>query len=558
VKASDSRLLAFARQLHAIDDFDEMVRATSDEIRGSLGYNTAWVAIFDLAARKVRVLAVSGDQSEDIWARAPVFPIDDDRYLARILDSPEPQIVRDAQLDQEVNREVVSALGNRTIINVPMRLVDQPFGALGTGTFGDEGVRLPTEAELDHLLGIAGQLVAASARLVLARQRQQAARDKEEMNRRLAERQRLESLGLLAGGVAHDFNNLLTVMMATTSMLMASEEDARRADDLRTVLDAAERAAELTRRLLALGRRQALQLTSVEMNDLISRTMDMVRRVVPASMAIDIVPGHKLPEVAADRHQLEQVLVNLCLNARDAMPEKGRLTIETEHVLINGEFVRDHPWAKPGRYVLITVTDTGTGMTREVLDRVFEPFFTTKAEGKGTGLGLAVCRGIVEQHGGLIHAYSEPEVGTSFKIYMPVGVRAAAHVGTKIAGAAPRGVERILVADDESHVRRVIERVLQSAGYQVQTVTDGATAVARVAAEPFDLVILDAVMPVMGGREAFERLRAMHPKLPILFASGYGAEELTARFLADIDAPLISKPFDPDALLRAVRAALES
>jgi two-component system cell cycle sensor histidine kinase/response regulator CckA len=240
------------------------------------------------------------------------------------------------------------------------------------------------------------------------------------------------------------------------------------------------------------------------------------------------------------------------------MPNGGRLTLETEHVVINEEFVREHPWAKLGRYTLLTATDTGHGMPADVLDRVFEPFYTTKSSHQGSGLGLSVCRGIVEQHGGMSHGYSEPDVGTTFKVYLPVAERPATAVGTKVAGPVPRGNERILVADDEEQVRRVVQRVLEGAGYSVLAVSDGELALQASLVEDFDLAILDAVMPNMGGRATFDALRSHKPHIPVLFASGYGAEELSARFLSDIDAPMLPKPFDPDGLLRKVRSILDA
>lgn len=553
----DKRLLVFARQLHAIEDFGGMVSATSDEIRESMGYAIAWISVFDIPNRTLRLLAFRGDREEDVWAHAPVMPFDDDPYGVRIFEATEPEIIRDAREDPTLNQDLLKKFDYRTIINVPIRLVDQPFGMLGTGTFGDEGVRLPTTEELAHLVGISSQLVTTSARLVLDIERKDSARKREALSAKLAERQKLESLGELAGGVAHDFNNLLTVVIATASLLKSTEADPIRGAEMQTILDASTRASELTRRLLALGKRQALQLSTSSLNELLESVVSMLRRVIPADIVVNVVPAYDLPLVSMDIGQIEQVLMNLSLNARDAMPDGGRLTLETEHVVINEEFVREHPWAKTGRYTLLTATDTGQGMPAEVLGRVFEPFFTTKTSQKGSGLGLSVCRGIVEQHGGMIHGYSEPDVGTTFKIYLPVAERPATAVGTKVDGPVPGGSERVLVADDEEQVRRVVRRVLEAAGYSVTTVSDGTQAVQASLDEDFDLVILDAVMPNLGGRAAFDALRSHKPQLPVLFASGYGAEELSARFLSDIDAPLLSKPFDPDRLLRLVRSLLD-
>jgi len=558
VLLDDARLLAFAWRLQSAADIGDVLRFAADEIKSSIGYRTAWIAVFDLEVRQCRILAAQGAADADIWAHAPVMPIDTDPYVLRILTATGPVVVEDARTDPGVNRAIVDALGNRTIVNVPMRLLDQPFGMLGTGSFGDEGVHLPTPEELTYLVGLAGQLVVASARILLVRQREDAARERTALDRKLQQRQKLESLGELAGGIAHDFNNLLTIIMASASMLEDGEVDEARRDELKLISDAAERAAQLTRRLLALGQRQPLQLAPSDPTAIVSSVVSMLRRVIPADITVELVNGAAMPAVLVEASQIEQVITNPCLNARDAMPLGGRLTIESEATTLTADFVDVHPWAKAGRYVLVTVSDTGEGMSPEVLERIFEPFYTTKTESRGTGLGLAVCRGITEQHGGFIHAYSEVGLGSTFKVYLPVSAREIVAAAPKAATTSTQGTERILVADDEPHVRRAIERVLRRAGYDVVAVADGRAAVEAVTNERFHLVILDAVMPRLSGRAALEEVRAAAPGVPVLFASGYGAEELTARFLSDTGVPVLSKPFDPDTLLSTVRSLLNA
>jgi two-component system cell cycle sensor histidine kinase/response regulator CckA len=250
------------------------------------------------------------------------------------------------------------------------------------------------------------------------------------------------------------------------------------------------------------------------------------------------------------------VVMNLCINAREAMPAGGKITIETEQVVLNGSFVQAHPWAKPGRYVLTTVTDTGGGMSREVQDRIFEPFFTTKKERGGTGLGLAVAYGIVRQHGGLLHCYSEVGVGTTFKVYLPAHTRAASEIGPKLAASVPRGNERVLVAEDDPAVRALTLRVLQSAGYKVVGVENGAEAVRATERDAFALVLLDVVMPEMSGREAFKALRAAQPGARIVLTSGYTAD-IEIRELVQGGQTFLQKPYDPEELLRLVRRVLD-
>jgi CheY-like chemotaxis protein len=254
---------------------------------------------------------------------------------------------------------------------------------------------------------------------------------------------------------------------------------------------------------------------------------------------------------------LEQVLVNLCVNARDAMEQGGRLTIETENVLINQSFVDSHPWAKPGRYVLLSVTDTGTGMSAEVKERAFEPFFTTKALHQGTGLGLATVYGIVQQHGGVVYLYSEPGQGTSVKVYLPAAARVVRQPNDKIEALPPRGDETILIAEDEELVRRAVVQLVQRAGYRTIAVATGAEAlrIVRDTSEPIHLALLDVVMPDLGGPETAERLRSLCPGLRILFASGYADRRYLERLPRG--AQVLAKPFRTDELLRRIRETLD-
>jgi CheY-like chemotaxis protein len=272
---------------------------------------------------------------------------------------------------------------------------------------------------------------------------------------------------------------------------------------------------------------------------------------------VELIEGQTLPLVEGDASQVEQVFMNLFINARDAMPEGGQLTIETEQVLVNGRYAETHPWAKPGRYVLVTVTDTGTGMTREVLDRIFEPFFTTKGPRAGTGLGLAVSYGIVRQHRGMLHAYSEVGVGTSFKVYLPAAERLACTVGTKLRVAAVAGQGYILVAEDDEAVRAVAARVLERGGYRVKVVEDGSAACRAVAVVDFDLVLLDVVMPGMPCRKTVQMIRDLRPEMRILLSSGYTAGEAVAGLIAETGLLILRKPYDPDQMLRTVRRVLE-
>jgi PAS domain S-box-containing protein len=370
--------------------------------------------------------------------------------------------------------------------------------------------------------------------------------------------QKMEAVGQLAGGIAHDFNNLLLAILANSSL--AGDYAAQCpevTEHLSEIEGAAQRAADLTKQLLAFSRRQPLRPVPVDLNERLRGLMKMLRRLLPENIGIDLIPGHSLPSVSADPSQLEQVIVNLCVNARDAMEGGGQLTIETENVLINERYCESHVWAKPGRYVLLSVTDTGVGMSAAVRERAFEPFFTTKGANRGTGLGLSTVYGIVQQHDGMLHLYSEPGIGTTFKVYLPVHARLAEDVGHKIESLPPRGQETILVAEDEEQVRAVVVQMLQRAGYRTIAVGNGldAIGVLRERPEPVHLVLLDVVMPGLGGPETWEQMQPVRAGLRVLFTSGYADDRYRQRLPPG--AELLEKPFRAEELLRRVRRALD-
>jgi PAS domain S-box-containing protein len=367
--------------------------------------------------------------------------------------------------------------------------------------------------------------------------------------------QKLEAIGQLAGGVAHDFNNLLVAILGNLSLARETPDTDERETLLTEALAAGNRAAELTRQLLAFSTRQPVDQVMIDVNDVLSDTLKLLRRLVPESVKMDFIAAHRLPRVLADRGQLEQVLVNLCVNARDAMPEGGRLLIETELVFVNGRFRETHPWVRAGRYVLVCVTDTGIGIPPEALDHVFEPFFTTKAQ--GSGLGLATAYGIVRRHGGFMHVYSEVGKGTTFKVYLPMSARDAADVGSKVEGPVTGGSESILVAEDEPRVRAIVVRILERAGYRVITAEDGEEAVRKFEEHraALDLVLLDAVMPNKSGTEALAEIRARSPQVAAILCSGY--TESLASVAAFDGVTFLAKPYEPDELLRVVRKRLD-
>ena len=544
---------SFSRELRRVDSYDGLIELVRRDVLARVGLTNAWLYVLEQEEDdQFLLVACAGAKAPLIRDLLPVAPRAGDVMLDQMLREQRPIVIADAQLGPYP--EVTRRLGNRTVVNLPMSVVDHPLGLIGCGTFDAEGVVEISATALQYLVQMSNIVSVALARLVLIR------RDKErsELERRLAQRHRLESLGLLAGGVAHDFNNLLTVIRMSAEELGHEPLSAAQRADLQLIRDSERSASKLTQKLLVLGRKQPLSTESLDINEIVFAFSRLLGRLLPANIEIDFIAGVSLPKVQLDGSQLEQVLMNLALNARDAMPNGGRLLIETEQVVVNGDYRRAHPWAKSGRYVLLTVTDTGVGMSAEVKDRLFEPFFTTKGPGEGTGLGLAVVWGIVQQHGGMIHCYSELGHGTSFKLYFPAAEQAASRVGSKIPKPIPRGVERILIADDQPHVLFVMKRALEGAGYRVTSVPDGAAAVAAAQTQDFDLYVLDAIMPGLSGRAVCEQIRAHKAGARFLFASGYGAETLPAAFLEDLGIRLIPKPLDPETLLRTVREVLDA
>ncbi len=558
VERRGERLLAFARRLQRASTFSELLEFARDEAREVVGYNHVWLLVADdEAADTLRLIDFSGGQREIVWSVCPVLHVKGDAFLEEIVSSDTPVVIEDARTDPRTDKRMVEKLQNRTLINMPLRLVDKPLGVFGVGTFGEEGCRAPTAEELEYLVGMASQLGVAASRIRYFEAMAVAAKERQEFEHRLLQIQKLESLGMLAGGIAHDFNNLLTVVMASAALAESQITDPRLLADIQVVQGAAKRGTELTRQLLAMSRAQDLTLQALDLNAQIRQVVMLVKRLFPENIQLDLIEGVGLPLVEGDASQIDQVILNLLINARDAMPKGGRLTIETEQVLINGNYAQTHPWAKPGRYVLTSVTDTGVGMTREVADRVFEPFFTTKGARVGTGLGLAVAYGIVRQHRGMLQCYSELGVGTTFKVYLPVFQQLATAVGTKLQEPIGRGRERVLVAEDDGLVRAVVVRILEDAGYRVTVAEDGDAACSVASQESFDLFILDVVMPGMGCRDLIARIVALQPQAHILLSSGYTACSNVAWLTDQTGLELLRKPYDPDQLLRAVRKALD-
>jgi CheY-like chemotaxis protein len=372
--------------------------------------------------------------------------------------------------------------------------------------------------------------------------------------------QKLEAIGQLAGGIAHDFNNLLTAILGNAAFVLESTppEDPRH-EDVREIERAATRAAELTHQLLAFSRKQVLQPRSLDLNAALAQIMRMLTRLVGEHIEVTVLPEPTLGRVQVDAAQLEQVIVNLVVNARDAMPDGGRLTIETQNVTLEKGTTSQHIETPPGSYVLIAFTDTGIGMDPATQDRIFEPFFTTKERGKGTGLGLATVYGIVKQSGGSLSVYSEPNRGSTFKVYLPRVVDPMPMIGED-AGApvSVSGTGTVLIVEDEAAVRLLAMRTLLRRGYLTLVARDGEEAL-RASAQhpgPIHLLLTDVVLPRTSGPKLAASLAATRPELRILYMSGFTESAVMHHGVLDPGTEFIQKPFSPHALGLKVQEVL--
>ncbi|MDA8121064.1 MAG: PAS domain S-box protein [Deltaproteobacteria bacterium] len=376
----------------------------------------------------------------------------------------------------------------------------------------------------------------------------------------LQQSQKMEAIGRLAGGVAHDFNNLLTVIRGYSDLLLLQFEGTSvMRKQVEEIQKAGERATSLTRQLLAFSRKQVLQPKTIDLNEIVANTEKMLRRLIGEDVDLVTALKPELGLVLVDPGQVEQVLMNIVVNARDAMPKGGKVTIETSNVFLGEGYSKEHGIVKPGPFVMLAISDTGSGMDGDTKTHLFEPFFTTKEKGKGTGLGLSTVYGIVKQSGGYIWVYSEVGQGTTFKVYFPRNDGAGKEMEAEACGrTSPSGRETVLVVEDEEVVRDLVRQILEESGYTVLSASDGEEAIEVSAASkiPVHLVITDVVMPKMGGPEAARSLEKLFPGVGILYMSGYTDEAIVRHGVLEPGITFLEKPFTPDALLRKVREVL--
>ena len=424
------------------------------------------------------------------------------------------------------------------------------YGRLVKGVTKDGSI-FPMELAIGEARGNGERIFTGFIRDLTSRQK---------MENELRQSQKMEAVGQLTGGVAHDFNNLLTAIIANLEMLRPGLSDPEQREYLEEALDAAKDGAKLAAQLLAFGRRQPLNPQSIDVGPLVSNFADLLRRTLGEAIELRIVVVGSAHWTVVDASQLQNALLNLAINARDAMPRGGQLTIEIAHVRLDADYAQTYPDIRTGRYVLITITDTGTGMSEEVRRRAFEPFFTTKPIGAGTGLGLSMVYGFVKQSGGNIQLYSEVGQGTSVRVFLPASDSAGSSRARREAEATeanlPQGSETILLVEDDPRLLRVLSKRLRGLGYQIIEADSGVAAMAQLSARPeIALIFTDMVMPGgMTGAELAQAALAVKPGLKVLFTSGY-AEPAIARIGLKADAWL-KKPYTADELAEKVRQIL--
>lgn len=423
-----------------------------------------------------------------------------------------------------------------------------------------DGTTIRVEASLSIVSTETGERKTI-AQLLDISERKRAEEEKKRLEAQLLHAQKMEAVGTLAGGVAHDFNNLLQAILGYTQILLLNKrQDDLEFSRLKGIEKAAHRASELTQQLLTFSRKVESELRPVDLNSEVRQVQKILERTIPRMIAIEVHLQEELWTVSADPAQMGQIMMNLAVNARDAMPDGGKLVFETENVILDREYCSTHLGAKEGRYVLLSISDTGQGMDKETMEHIFEPFYTTKGVGKGTGLGLAMVYGIVKNHGGYIMCYSEPGQGTSFKIYLPAIEAESRLEPTEIVEKKLRGGdETILLVDDEESLRDMGREMLEKFGYQVITVSDGESAIQayRQKGAEIDLVILDLVMPGMGGANCLKELLSVDPGLKVLIASGYALNGRAREALEAGAKGFIRKPYELAQLIGVVREVLE-
>jgi signal transduction histidine kinase len=527
-----------------------------------------------VAASHLRLETHLRDEATIARIRARVaesYQASDYTTVQRVYESGEPLLLPKVDVQREKaassprTAEIFETLGVHSLLFVALRVRGESIGVLSLCRFATAAPYTPQDRDLAQALSDYAALAITNARSLQSgraslahRERAEAALLKTEEQLRHA--QKMEAVGRLAGGVAHDFNNVLSVILSYSEMIGPGLEPEALAADLGEIRAAALRAADLTKQLLAFSRQQVLQTKILDLNETIAGIDRLLRRLLGADVELTTLPAPGLWKVRADPGQIGQILMNLAVNARDAMPRGGKLVIETKNVTLDAEYARGHLDATPGPYVMFAVTDTGLGMDKDTQSHLFEPFFTTKELGKGTGLGLSTVYGIVRQSGGHIWVYSEVGLGTTFKVYLP-RIRAAGDARSLAPTDAPeaaRGGETILLVEDDDALRKLARSVLRRNGYVVLDAPNGGEAMLLAEQHPakIHLLVTDVVLPRMSGRQLVERLAPTRPEMKVLFMSGYTDDAVLQHGVLESASAYLQKPLTPTSLARKVREVL--
>jgi GAF domain-containing protein/CheY-like chemotaxis protein len=549
-------LLEVSRQLSKIQPTEALLATISEACGRLLGSESVG---FRLVEGDELVLAGSwGDANVMVAPRLKIG----ESLSGRVAASGEPLVVTDLANDARLipsHRETISGRGYRALLAVPVKVGDRVVGVLAIRTRRETGF---SAEDLMIATAFASQAAVSLENNRLYQETQRAYDELAHTQDQLTQASKMEAVGRLAGGVAHDFNNLLTVMMGRTDLLLENMDhgDPRR-PAIELIQKTTSRAADLTRQLLAFSRKQVLRPAVLDLNAAVANVSEMLRRLIGEDITLVTALAPALGQVKADPGQIEQVIMNLAVNARDAMPHGGRLTLETANVELDAGYARKHLGARPGPHVMLALSDTGVGMDAATQARIFEPFFTTKGPDKGTGLGLATVYGIVKQSDGNIWVYSEPGRGTTFKIYLP-RVEEAALPAPSIAtsGRPPRGMETILLVEDEEAVRDLARDVLRTRGYTVVEASDASEALRICERHPgaIEMVLTDVVMPGMTGRDLADRLALLRPAIKVLYMSGYTDNAVIHHGVLDAGTVFLQKPFTPAVLAHKVREVLDA
>jgi signal transduction histidine kinase/CheY-like chemotaxis protein len=542
-------------------NIEEVYERFAEEVRKIIPFDRIGIQTINPKDNTTTINYISGIdvESRRVWDTVPIFGTATGECIRT-----RSSILFQAESIDEVANRFPGLLptfkaGLRSTMLVPLISKDEVFGVLSLRATKPN---VYTEGDLRLAERVGNQIAGAIANAQLFAERVQAEQKAKSLEEQLHQSQKMEAIGRLAGGIAHDFNNLLTVIKGYSDFsLLELKEDNPLKENIKEIQKASQRAADLTRQLLAFSRRQVFDMKALNLNSILRDIDKMLRRVIGEDIELGTLLAEDLGKTKADPGQIEQVIINLAVNARDAMSKGGKLTIETANVELDEAYARSHIAVTPGRYVMLSVSDTGVGMSPDVRERVFEPFFTTKEKDKGTGLGLSMVYGIVKQSEGNIWVYSEPGRGTTFKIYLPHVDEPLEEMRDKVVvEKLTHGSETILVVEDEEAVRKLAVRILERQGYKVIEAGDGGEALClcEQRKEPVHLILTDVVMPEMSGRQLVDQFRQVWQDFKVLYMSGYTDNTIVSHGVLEKGVNYIQKPFTPDALARKVYEVLHT